>query len=664
MEDKNLFHWWDNKFYLIALFIFTIIIWIYQPVLGVISLLVLAYLVYHTITETDKKNKLVKRHIEILSEEFETAAKHAIFNMPFPLVIIDEKGSITWYNTPFLNMIIEEDILNERIYDLVPGFNLEDLLKSEENEPLNIKYDNKTYLVYPNFIDGKKTASSRNRLIMLYWVDFTIYFGLANKYRNEKPIVSLVYIDNFDDVKNNTPDVNRPLLIAEIDKRINEYFLQYNGLVRKYENDKYLVIIENQALEEIQEKKFDILDEIRELDMGNTIPITLSIGVSATGEDFNQSHNNAKAAIDIALGRGGDQAVLNKEGAYEFYGGKSKALEKRNKVRARVIGHALRQLIDQADNVFVMGHKNPDMDSIGAAIGVISAVRSRGKKGYIILNGENPSIINICDKMREEQPELLESIISSQEAEELVSHNSLMILVDNHKPSFTEAPDLLDLVNKIVVIDHHRRGAEFVKDPVLTYLEPYASSTSELVTEILTYMSDRINLTKFEAEALLAGITVDTNNYSFKTGVRTFEAASTLKRAGADTTAVKQLFRDDHETYLYKAEVIGSSKIVFDNIVIGRLERDIENGLLIAAQAANELLGVKGIKASFVLTYSNDRVHISARSLGDMSVQLIMEDLGGGGHLTSAAAQLLGVTIDEAETMLIEAIDKYLKEGE
>ena len=664
MEDKNLFHWWDNKFYLIALFIFTIIIWIYQPVLGVISLLVLAYLVYHTITETDKKNKLVKRHIEILSEEFETAAKHAIFNMPFPLVIIDEKGSITWYNTPFLNMIIEEDILNERIYNLVPGFNLEDLLKSEENEPLNIKYDNKTYLVYPNFIDGKKTASSRNRLIMLYWVDFTIYFGLANKYRNEKPIVSLVYIDNFDDVKNNTPDVNRPLLIAEIDKRINEYFLQYNGLVRKYENDKYLVIIENQALEEIQEKKFDILDEIRELDMGNTIPITLSIGVSATGEDFNQSYNNAKAAIDIALGRGGDQAVLNKEGAYEFYGGKSKALEKRNKVRARVIGHALRQLIDQADNVFVMGHKNPDMDSIGAAIGVISAVRSRGKKGYIILNGENPSIINICDKMREEQPELLESIISSQEAEELVSHNSLMILVDNHKPSFTEAPDLLDLVNKIVVIDHHRRGAEFVKDPVLTYLEPYASSTSELVTEILTYMSDRINLTKFEAEALLAGITVDTNNYSFKTGVRTFEAASTLKRAGADTTAVKQLFRDDHETYLYKAEVIGSSKIVFDNIVIGRLERDIENGLLIAAQAANELLGVKGIKASFVLTYSNDRVHISARSLGDMSVQLIMEDLGGGGHLTSAAAQLLGVTIDEAETMLIEAIDKYLKEGE
>ena len=584
--------------------------------------------------------------------------------MPFPLVIIDEKGSITWYNTPFLNMIIEEDILNERIYDLVPGFNLEDLLKSEENEPLNIKYDNKTYLVYPNFIDGKKTASSRNRLIMLYWVDFTIYFGLVNKYRNEKPIVSLVYIDNFDDVKNNTPDVNRPLLIAEIDKRINEYFLQYNGLVRKYENDKYLVIIENQALEEIQEKKFDILDEIRELDMGNTIPITLSIGVSATGEDFNQSHNNAKAAIDIALGRGGDQAVLNKEGAYEFYGGKSKALEKRNKVRARVIGHALRQLIDQADNVFVMGHKNPDMYSIGAAIGVISAVRSRGKKGYIILNGENPSIINICDKMREEQPELLESIISSQEAEELVSHNSLMILVDNHKPSFTEAPDLLDLVNKIVVIDHHRRGAEFVKDPFLTYLEPYASSTSELVTEILTYMSDRINLTKFEAEALLAGITVDTNNYSFKTGVRTFEAASTLKRAGADTTAVKQLFRDDHETYLYKAEVIGSSKIVFDSIVIGRLERDIENGLLIAAQAANELLGVKGIKASFVLTYSNDRVHISARSLGDMSVQLIMEDLGGGGHLTSAAAQLLGVTIDEAETMLIEAIDKYLKEGE
>lgn len=665
MKNNKLFHWWDSKLYLIALSVMTIIIWIYQPVLGVIAFLVLSYLIYYAYNETSNKNKEVNKYIELLSEDFETAAKHAIFNMPFPLVIIDEKGSITWYNTPFLDMIIEEDILNVRIYDLIPGFNIEELLKKEENEPKKIEYDDKSYLVYPNFVDSKKTASTSSKLIILYWVDYTVYFDLERQYNDERTIVSLIYIDNYDDVKNNTPDINRPLLIAEIDKMINEYFVsQYNGLVRKYENDKYVILIEHDDLEKIQEKKFDILDDIRELNIGNTLPITLSIGVSATGQDLNESHNNAKAAIDIALGRGGDQAVLNKEGAYEFYGGKSKALEKRNKVRARVIGHALRQLIDQADNIFVMGHKNPDMDSIGSAIGVIRGVKNRGKNGYIILNGENPSITNICDKMRAEQPELSDLLIITEKAKDLVSSNSLMIMVDNHKPSFTEAPELLDLVTKIVVIDHHRRGAEFVIDPVLTYLEPYASSTSELVTEILSYMSDNINLTKFEAEALLSGITVDTNKFSFQTGVRTFEAASILKRAGADTTSVRQLFRDDYDTFLYKAEVISSSKIVFDNIAIGRLERDIENGLLIAAQSSNELLDIKGVEASFVLTYSNDRIHISGRSLGRVSVQIIMEKLGGGGHLSSAGTQIMGVSMDQAEEMLIDTIDKYFREGE
>ncbi|MFY9214845.1 MAG: DHH family phosphoesterase [Tissierellaceae bacterium] len=664
MKDNKLLHWLDNRIYIIALGIMTIIIWIYQPVLGILALLATAYLIYYAYTETEKKNREVNKYIELLSEDFETAAKHAIFNMPFPLVIIDERGGITWYNTPFLDMIIEEDILNERIYDLVPGINMEELLKGGENKPRRIDYDNKSYLVYPNYVDSRKTTSANNRLIMLYWVEYSAYFELEKRYKDEQAIVSLIYIDNFDDVKNNTPDIHRPLLIAEIDKRINEYFMQYEGLVRKYENDKYLVLLNHKGLEHIQEKKFDILDEIRDLNIGNTMPITLSIGVSATSEDLIQSHDNAKSAIEIALGRGGDQAVLNKEGAYEFYGGKTKALEKRNKVRARVIGHALRRLVDESDNVFVMGHKNPDMDSIGSSIGVLRGVKNRGKMGYIILNGENPSITNICAKMKEEQPEIKDLIISSEEAKNLINENSLMILVDNHKPSFTEAPELLDLITKVVIIDHHRRGAEFVKDPVLTYLEPYASSTSELVTEILSYMSDDINLTKFEAEALLSGITVDTNNFSYQTGVRTFEAASILKRAGADTIAVRQLFRDDHDTFVYKAEVIRSSKIIFDNIAIGRLEEDIANGLLIAAQSSNELLDIKGVKASFVLTYSNDRVHISGRSLGDISVQLILEALGGGGHFNVAGAQIMGVSMDKAEEMLIEEIRKYLKEGE
>ena len=311
-----------------------------------------------------------------------------------------------------------------------------------------------------------------------------------------------------------------------------------------------------------------------------------------------------------------------------------------------------------------MGHKNPDKDSFCSAIGILRGVQNRDKKGYKVSSGENPSIENLYDKMRREQPKLLDFIITSEEAEEIINEDSLIILVDNHKPSFTEAPKLLELVEKVVIIDHHRRGAEFVKDPVLIYLEPYASSASELVTEILSYMSDNINLTKFEAEALLAGITVDTKNFSFQTGVRTFEAASTLKRAGADTTSVRQLFKDDFDTFLYKAEVIRASRIIFDKIAIGGLEIETENSLLIAAQSANELLDINGVEASFVLTYVSDRVHISGRSLGNISVQLILEDLGGGGHLTSAGTQLSGISIEEAEEKLIKAIEKHLEEGE
>src|SRR5699024_10332303 len=448
--------------------------------------------------------------------------KHAIFNMPFPLVIIKEDGSIDWYNTPFLDMITEKEILNKKIQEIISDFDLDNLLNTEEDNPLEIKYDEKYYLVYPNFIGKRRFSDTDEKKIILYWVHNTDYAHLEQTYKDEQSIVSLIYIDNYDDVRSSTPDINRPLLLAEIDKKIGEYFSDYKALIRKYENDKYLIVINNAGLNKIQEKKFDLLDDIRSLEIGNTIPITLSMGISATGDSLVESQRNAKAAIDIALGRGGDQAVLNKEGSYEFYGGKSKALEKRNKVKSRVIGHALKQLIDHADKVFIMGHKNPDMDSLGSAIGVLRGVKNIDKPGYIILKEENSSIKNIFDRLRKKQPELEDNIIQPSEAEDLITEESLIIMVDNHKPSFTEAPELLDLVEKTVVIDHHRRGAEFVDNPVLVYLEPYASSASELVTEILSYMSDSINLTKFEAEALLSGITVDTQNFSFQTGVRTF----------------------------------------------------------------------------------------------------------------------------------------------
>lgn len=660
---KDIFKWSDTKLYLIIIGLMVVIIAIYEPKLGFIGALLLAYLVYYDFRKTSEKKRELTKYIENLSNEFDSATKHAIFNMPFPLVIIDKNGAITWYNTPFLEMMVEEDLLNERIYELIPNFKLAELLEAGDDTPINIKYGDNYYKVYSNTIDTKK-VSNRNKIILLYWVDNTEYVKLEAKYKGENTVIGLIYVDNYDEVKGSTPDINKPLVLAEIDKRIASYFTRYGGLVRKYENDKYLVIMNYFALESIKSKKFDILDQMKELNIGNTIPITLSMGVCATENNIIESYDNAKGAIDIALGRGGDQAVLKSGPSFEYFGGKSKALEKRNKVKSRVIAYALRQLIDQAENVFVMGHKNPDMDSFGSGIGILRAIDNRNKEGYLVLNGENPSIKNIYDKLRKEQPDLLEKIITTEEALEIINKDSLLIVVDNHKPSFTEAPELLDIADKAVVIDHHRRGTEFVKDPVLTYLEPYASSASELVTEVLSYMSEDLNLTKFEAEALLAGITVDTKNFSYQTGVRTFEAASILKRVGADTTTVRQLFRDNFNTFISKAEVIQSTRLVLDRIAIGKLDKEMEDSVLIAAQAADELLDINGVEASFVLTRVNDRIHISGRSLGDISVQLILERLGGGGHLTSAGTQISGMSMEEAEEMLIDKIEEFLEEGE
>lgn len=664
MKKKKILQWEDTHIYLIIIGFLNIIMGFYQPLLSLMGFILLGYLIFHNIKSLKRKTKEFQKYIEGLSDEFDSATKHAIFNMPFPLVMLDENRKINWYNTPFLKMMEEIDLLNENISDLIPGLDVEGIFKDNDMKPLNVKFGERNYKVYPNLVDTKKTNSNNNMIVMLYWVDNTNLVTLEHKYNREKLVIALVYVDNYDDVKNSTPEINRPLVMAEIDKNINSYFAKYNGIVRKYENDKYIVIIENSSFMDIESKKFDILDQMRELNRGNTIPITLSMGVGVSGNNPFDSYEKGRAAIDVALGRGGDQAVVQVGNTLRFYGGKSKAVEKRNKVKSRVIGYALRQLIDQADRVFVMGHKNPDMDSFGAGIGVLRAIKDRGKEGYLVLSGENPSIKNIYEKLRQEQPELMDQIISPAEAESLAGDSSLMVVVDNHKPSFTEAPELLDIISKVVLIDHHRRGVEFIKDPVLTYLEPYASSTCELVTEVLSYMSDKINLTKFEAEALMAGITVDTKNFSFQTGVRTFEAASILKRAGADTTVVRQLFRDDYSTFIYKAEVIKSSKIIFDVIAIGRLETQMEDSLLIAAQAANELLNINGVEASFVMTYVNNKLHISGRSLGNISAQLILEKLGGGGHLTSAGTQLDHTTMEEAEILLIETIDKYLKEGE
>ncbi len=642
--------------------ILTVALWYFEPLAGFVATLILGYSIFQNIKRADRTEKDFVRYIEGLSDDFDSATKHAIFNMPFPLVMINDQNIVTWYNTPFLNLFDKKDIINEHIGDIMPGLNGAEMF-NQDNEPISISCNDKHYRVYPNMVDTKKTKSKNDGIIMLYFVNETDYVNLSRRYKDERLVVSFVYVDNFTDVKNSTPDIKEPLVLAEIDRKVIQYFTERKAIIRKYDKDKYLALYNRALFEELEDKNFDILDEFRTLDIGNTIPITLSIGTSIKGEDLSEAYREAKAAIDVALGRGGDQVVVQKGNKLEFFGGKSKALEKRNKVKSRVIGYALRQLIDQADEIFVMGHKNPDMDSFGAGIGILSAVKERGKNGYLVLNDINPSIKVIYEAMKEREPELLDRIVTTEEAQAMVSPKSLMVVVDNHKPSFTEAPVLLDEIEKVVLIDHHRRGEEFIKNPILVYLEPYASSTCELVTEVLTYMGDKINITKFEAEALLAGITVDTKNFSFQTGVRTFEAATTLKRAGADSTTVKEFFKDDIENFILKAEVVQRAHVIKKKIAISRIDREVENSILLAAQSADELLSASGIEASFVLAKVGEIIYISGRSLGNISVQLILEKLGGGGHLTSAGAQL-EADMEEAENKLIETIEEYFEEEE
>ena len=531
--------------------------------------------------------------------------------------------------------------------------------KKELSETVEI---NKRYFKIVYDIVKLSRGHISDYIIMIYWIEITKYEELSKKYKDEQMVVGIIQVDNYDDVMQDAKEAEQPLIAAEIEHKINLWSGKINGLIRRYAKDKFIIIFNHKHLKELEAKKFDILDDIREINQGNGIPITLSMGIGVYGKNPLQTWEFANGAKDLALGRGGDQVVLKKGDKISFYGGKAKAVEKRTKVKARVISHALRQLIDESVNVIIMGHKMADLDALGAAIGIYRASKNRDKKAYIVLNGSNPAIDSLVNRIYEVD-EYKDVIIHCDEAKFKIENNSLLVVVDTYRPSFTECPELLELTDRIVVIDHHRRGTEFIENTVLTYHEIYASSTCELVTEILSYMDDKINISQLEAEALLAGISMDTKNFTFKTGVRTFEAASLLRRAGADTTSVKQLFENDFDTIIAKAEIVKKAEIVYDTIAISMFNNISEYSQLVAAQAADELLSVKGITASFVLGRKSDTiVFISGRSMGDINVQIILEKLGGGGHMTVAGAQIEHSTLEEARKQLENAIEEHFEE--
>lgn len=657
----------SDSAYLWIIAFFTLIIMAYNFLVGAIGAILLAVLIYYHVKANNYRRRAIAKYIEGLSNEFDYVTQDAVFNLPVPLALIRSDGKISWYNPKFQEMIGSADILGMKLGGIVDEFDFGKFSdeKEQEDRMTRLHCNGKVYKVYYNWIAAEEDdGDDESKVLMTYWIDATEYENMVFQYEDEKTNIGIIQIDNYDDVINGTDELHRPLLVAKIEQSIKEFGTEIEAAVRRYDKGKYLIVFENRYLSILEERKFDIIDIIREIDEGNELPVTISMGIGIGNGASSQAFEYAKAAIDICLGRGGDQVVIKDKERLSFYGGKTKTLEKRTRVKARVIAHALKQLVDQSEEVFIMGHKIPDMDCFGAAIGIYRAVMATGRKPYIVIDGINPAIENIYKQIKEESPELFKAIITPEEAIYRAKKESLCVIVDIHRPSRVEVPELLDIIDRRVVIDHHRRTSEFVDDPILLYLEPYASSTCELVTEILVYFEEKIKLDKIEAEALLSGVIVDTKYFTFNTGVRTFEAASYLRRAGADTTDVRQLFQDSIDTVKLKAQLTQNAEIILDKIAMAAAVLDSKNAVLVAAQTADDLLKIKGIGASFVLVHYDETIYISGRSYGDINVQLILEKLGGGGHLTVAGAQLKEVSLEEAQELLIDAVQKYIREGE
>lgn len=644
----------ENLIEVIFELVLVIMLMILNIIIGFIALVIFVSLHVRFLQNFEDQTTLRQKNFENIEETIDSLTKQAVFKMPFPMVIIKQDGEINWYNSKFIKMLEIEDEPENNILDAISSLNLNEILGAGD-EPLKILYRDNYYQVYVNKVKSKD--SKDGEMLLLYWINRTDLKEAKDTIDKEKIATILLYIDNLDEVKSSVEDSLRATITGNVETEIINYFNAYDATVRKYDDDRYLIIANNENLQKIIQKKFDILDKVRDLKVQSIIPLTLSIAATTDGETPLEQYEIARNTMDIALGRGGDQAVLRRGHNYEYFGGKSKAVEKTTKVKARVVGGALRSLIDDASNVIIMPHKNADMDAIGSAIGVVKLVRMRGKTPYIALNSVNMSIRNIMARLNEE--ESLKGVVKPEgELIGLVDEKTLLIVVDHHKKSISEAPDLVDQIKDRVVIDHHRRSGEFIESTELVFLEPYASSTSELVTELFTYMTDNVVLSKFEAEALLAGITVDTKNFTVQTGVRTFEAASMLRRFGADPEVVKKYFKEDYLVIKNRADIVRQSEIFMDDTIIGILEDKVDNSILIAAQAADEMLSINGMKASFVaVKISNNETHVSARSLGEISVQLIMEKLGGGGHLNQAATR-----IDLSVDLAVEELKRKIKE--
>lgn len=650
----------EINIYILIIGITSLILLFYNLYIGSLFFFGFIYIVFHNWRIANFRKKEWNRYIETLSLDIDETTKKAIMNLPIPLCILEFDGNISWYNKKFYDMTQSPDLLGENIDNIIKNINLRKVLNENKEMYTEVSYKDREYTVVYNVIKNEQNKQVKY-LMMLYWIDKTEYLALTQKYEEEKNIIMLIQVDGYDEVLKSANEEKRSLISVELERILSGLEISLQAAVKRTSKDKYIVITNQKGLSKLQENKFTILDTIRDIDYGNTLPVTISIGVGRDGDSIYENIKLAAGALDLALGRGGDQAIVKTKDKFEFYGGKSKAVEKTTKVKSRLIGHALKEIVSQSKTIYIMGHKYPDLDAMGAAVGIFDICKSLKKETYIVLDTVNESIdefvsrLNKCEYYKD-------LFISKEDAIKNCTRDTLVVVVDTHRPSYTECEELLGISKKVAVIDHHRKGVESIQDTVLSFHEIYVSSTCEMVTEVVQYLEDDVKINKLTAEGLLAGISLDTKFFAFKTGVRTFEAASYLKKAGADTTEVKKLFRANVEDFKTKAEIIGNTRIIDNRICISYSKTQSENINVVIAQAADELLTVKKIEASFVLGEKDNTIFISARSLGKINVHVLMEKLGGGGHMDIAGAQMEGVSIKEAYEKVNEIIEQYLRE--
>lgn len=657
-----------TKIYLAIIFILLVIICIenYKMIMPSI-ILYFVIVTYSYYTNTKRKNE-ISETLQDLTLTVDSAAKTTLINSPFPLIILETDGNVIWKSSKFITEFANIDI-NSYVNDL--NIDIRNEIKNKkiiEKQDIikQIKIGNKDYQIVGRYINLKNRdkKSKQDYMIMMYFIDNTENIKLQKEYKDSKSCFGIIMLDNYEETMQRLDASEKPLVIAQIDKKMYDWANKTNGVLIKSDRDRYVYLFEQRYLEVLKEDKFSILDQIKEIDNKEKLQFTLSIAVSNEGATDKAKYKATQDAMDVVLGRGGDQAVIRENETYKFFGGRAQEVEKRTKVKARVVAHALENLIKESKKVMIMGHTNPDMDAIGSSMGIYRLAKSLDTNAYIVSSDITSSAIGAFKEALDKDPEYEDVVINKEVALENIDEDTLLVVVDTHKINYVDTPELLEKAKKIVVIDHHRRSANYIENATLIFQEVYASSAAELVTELLQYAEAKVDLKTIEAESLYAGIMMDTKNFTFKTGVRTFEAAAYLRRCGVDIIRVKKWFQSDLTSFNLIAGIVKNAEIVTEGIAISIYEETTKDASLICAKAADELLTISDITASFVLGNTGEKICISGRSIGDINVQVILEKLGGGGHITLAGAQVEGMTIEETKQELINRIHEYFSEIE